>query len=83
MPKGRALKPVEIEKVRELSKTHYPDQIAKIMGLTPDGIRRIQKRIGVDGKRKSDKIRMKLLKASDKEQRGYFDIDKWAKLMAV
>jgi hypothetical protein len=82
MPKGRLLKQWELDKIKELSQTHYPREIAIIIGCTRHTVRNIQK----NPKNGIDNPKTKILSRQVKtrvEVQGYFDIDKWQRLMAI
>jgi hypothetical protein len=81
MPKGRLLKPQEVEMIKKLSQTHYPKEIARIIGCTPHTVRNIQR----DPRHGIVNPKTKFLRGQQQtrvELEGYFDIEKWAREMA-
>jgi hypothetical protein len=81
MPKGRLLKQWELDKIKELSQTHYPREIAMIIGCTRHTVRNVQR----DERNGIENPKTKVLRRQQRttvEVDGFFDIDKWAKEMA-
>lgn len=76
----RYLTEKQINTIRVMSSTHYPRQIAEIIGCTPEGVAAQQKKMGIVNPKRKFKLHKRGQTFATKE--GYFDLEAWAKEMS-